>query len=78
MLLEGEEGEVNGQSVVAGVDGSAASLTALRWVPACRRRTDVLLRTVRCWMHMNCPVLLFPPAMTTRRAPSPDLAGVPA
>lgn len=173
MLLEGEDGEVNRQSVVVGVDGSAASFTALRWVLACRRRTDVMLRAVRCWtpvltrgceaavaaqpmptlaeqqaharhqlaqivaavlievprssgrvvvqqrvvcspagpglvsqaamadllvigngqqasealhqsvrwyciQHAHCPVLLFPPAMATRRAPSPVLAGVPA
>ena len=49
MSLEGGEVGVSGQLVVVGVDGSPASSTALRWVLACRRPTDVRLRAVRCW-----------------------------
>lgn len=40
---------MSAQLVVVGVDGSPASFTALRWVLACRRRSGVRLRAVRCW-----------------------------
>jgi nucleotide-binding universal stress UspA family protein len=55
MSLEDEEAEVSEQLVVVGVDGSPASFTALRWVLACHRGTDVRLRAVRCWTPVLAP-----------------------
>lgn len=45
-----------------------------------RRSIEVLHRSVSwyCVRHANCPVLVFPPAMATRRESPPLQAGVPA
>jgi nucleotide-binding universal stress UspA family protein len=58
---------------------SQAAGADLLVVGRCRRSIEVLHRSVSwyCVRHANCPVLVFPPAMATRRELTPLLAGVP-
>lgn len=59
---------------------SQAADADLLVVGHCRRSIEVLHRSVSwyCARHADCPVLIFPPVMATRRELAPPRPGVPA